>query len=109
MRGHGNSRRISLRQDGPLICAHNKAVVPTNSPAGGTRINLRMAACALVVQGAASSSASTGPQVIRHLYGLTPAEYRAAALIAQGKSVPQAAAELGVSRNNLKTQLKSIF
>lgn len=98
-----------VRRNGEVLYVRALPLPQGKGAAGGTRINLRLAACALVVQGTASSSASAGPQIIRHLYGLTPAEYRVAALIAQGKSVPQAAAELGVSRNTLKTQLKSIF
>lgn len=46
---------------------------------------------------------------LRALYGLTPAEYRLAMLLADGYE-PAAIAELvGVSRNTLKTQLASIY
>lgn len=47
--------------------------------------------------------------MLRALYGLTPAEYRLAMLLADGHQ-PAAIAELvGVSRNTLKTQLASIY
>jgi DNA-binding CsgD family transcriptional regulator len=42
-------------------------------------------------------------------HGLTPAEARVAARVAQGNSVRQIAAILGVSRNTVKTQLKAAF
>jgi DNA-binding CsgD family transcriptional regulator/PAS domain-containing protein len=71
--------------------------------------NGQLAACALIINSSRSSAPSVSPQILRHLYGLTPAESRVATLIAKGKSVPQAADELGVSRNTLKTQLKSVF
>lgn len=48
-------------------------------------------------------------QVLQSLYGLTPAEAKLAALLAQGKNVMAAAAELGVTYNTARTHLKRIF
>jgi DNA-binding CsgD family transcriptional regulator len=49
------------------------------------------------------------PATLHALYGLTPAEYRLAMLLADGKE-PNAIAEMiGVSRNTLKTQLAGIY
>jgi len=47
--------------------------------------------------------------VLSRLHGLTPAEAKVAALIARGRSGRQAADELEVSYNTLKTHLKRIF
>ena len=46
---------------------------------------------------------------LRTLYGFTPAEARLARLLAQGRRPEQAAAELGVSLNTVRTHLKRIF
>lgn len=43
------------------------------------------------------------------LYGLTAAEARVAALVAQGHSIGEAAERLRVTRNTVKTQLQSVF
>jgi DNA-binding CsgD family transcriptional regulator len=47
--------------------------------------------------------------VLSRLHGLTPSEAKVAALIARGRSGRQAADELGLSYNTLKTHLKRIF
>jgi DNA-binding CsgD family transcriptional regulator len=47
--------------------------------------------------------------VLSRLHGLTPAEAKVAALIARGSSARQAADDLGLSYNTLKTHLKRIF
>ena len=46
---------------------------------------------------------------LRQLYKLTPAEARLAALLAQGLRLEDAATELGVSLNTVRTHLKRIF
>lgn len=46
---------------------------------------------------------------LRQLYKLTPAEARLAALLAQGFRLEDAATELGVSLNTVRTHLKRIF
>lgn len=46
---------------------------------------------------------------LRRLYELTPAEARLAALLAQGSRLEEAAADLGVSLNTVRTHLKRIF
>jgi DNA-binding CsgD family transcriptional regulator/PAS domain-containing protein len=47
--------------------------------------------------------------VLARLHGFTPAEARVGALIARGRSGKQAAEELGLSYNTLKTHLKRLF
>ena len=48
-------------------------------------------------------------EVLQSLYGLTPAEAKLAALLAQGKSLTEAATELHVTQNTARTHLKHIF
>jgi len=48
-------------------------------------------------------------KVLQRLYDLTPAEARLTAVLVQGKSLVEAAAELNVSQNTAKTHLKHIF
>jgi DNA-binding CsgD family transcriptional regulator len=47
--------------------------------------------------------------VFIRLYGLTPAEAKVAAVIVRGRSGPQAAEELNLSYNTIKSHLKRIF
>lgn len=49
------------------------------------------------------------PGKLRQLYKLTPAEARLAALLAQGLRLEDAATDLGVSLNTVRTHLKRIF
>ncbi len=48
-------------------------------------------------------------EILKALYGLTPAETRVACLLLDGKSTDEISEILGTSRNTLKTQLQSIF
>jgi len=50
-----------------------------------------------------------GADVLRTLFGLTPAECRVALLLAEGHAPPAIADLLGISTNTLKTQLASIY
>lgn len=50
-----------------------------------------------------------GHELLKALYGLTPAESRIALLLLDGKSNEEISALLRVSRNTLKTQIRSIF
>lgn len=52
---------------------------------------------------------SAPENMISAAYGLSPAEGRLARILAEGKTLTQAAAEVGVSGNTAKTQLASIF
>lgn len=49
---------------------------------------------------------STPAELLMGLFGLTPAEARLAALLAEGRSVAEAAADLRVSLNTVRTHLK---
>jgi DNA-binding CsgD family transcriptional regulator/PAS domain-containing protein len=52
---------------------------------------------------------STPDDLLRILFGLTPAESRLAATLFNGYSLEEAGEALGVTRNTLASQLKSIF
>ena len=49
------------------------------------------------------------PAALERLFHLTPAEARLASLLANGVSVEDAAAQLGVTRNTVRTQLQAVF
>jgi DNA-binding CsgD family transcriptional regulator len=48
-------------------------------------------------------------EALRQLYGLTPAEARLASLLAEGVGLPEAAAQLGITRETAKSTLHAIF
>jgi len=48
-------------------------------------------------------------EALRELYGLTPAEARLASLLAEGVGLPEAAGQLGISRETAKSTLHTIF
>jgi DNA-binding CsgD family transcriptional regulator len=52
---------------------------------------------------------SAPARLYQALYGLTRAEARLAALIAEGRSLTEAAAMNGVTRETVRSQLKSVF
>jgi DNA-binding CsgD family transcriptional regulator len=49
------------------------------------------------------------PALLARVFGLTPAEARLAATIAQGKAPEQVAEELGIARTTVRNQLRAIF
>jgi len=51
----------------------------------------------------------TSHDAVRRLFGFTPAEAGLAMILADGKTLDEAAAELGVSMNTVRTHLKSMF
>lgn len=48
-------------------------------------------------------------QVIKQLFGFTPAEATLALLMANGLTLDEAAVEMGVSRNTVRTHLRAVF
>lgn len=52
---------------------------------------------------------STDPQALRDLLGLTVAEARLTAVLAQGHSLVEAARRLGIAHNTAKVQLRAVF
>lgn len=51
----------------------------------------------------------TTPELVQHLYGLTVAESRLASLLVAGRTVTEAADELGIRPHTARTQLKAVF
>jgi DNA-binding CsgD family transcriptional regulator len=56
-----------------------------------------------------STSAPPPMQLIAELYGLTPAECRLAEALLAGETLTEYGERVGLSRNTLKTELKSVF
>ena len=63
----------------------------------------------LVVSFNDSESEAERLSIAERLYGLSPGQARLAALIVDGKDLPQAAVELGISINTARTQLQRMF
>lgn len=72
-------------------------------------ISRRIAACALVVQTVAARIPTVGVQLLRHVYGLTPAEVKVATAIAEGETIQRYAERRRLSRNTVASQLKRVF
>jgi DNA-binding CsgD family transcriptional regulator len=65
--------------------------------------------CALVIHGDRTPIPRVGPQLLRHVYGLTHAEVQIALAIADGETPKAYAERRGISKNTVATQLKSTF
>jgi DNA-binding CsgD family transcriptional regulator len=64
---------------------------------------------AIVFIGDPEQEARSPAALLRRLYGLTRAEASLAAILLQGKDLTEAAAELGVTMNTVRTQLRGVF
>jgi DNA-binding CsgD family transcriptional regulator len=64
---------------------------------------------AIVFIGNPEQEARSPADLLRRLYGLTRAEARLAAILLQGKDLAEAAGELGVTMNTVRTQLRCVF
>lgn len=64
--------------------------------------------CALILL-RCLTPAAMNPDYLRALFGLTPREAQLAALLAAGRSIDQAAAGLGISRETARFHLRNIF
>ena len=56
-----------------------------------------------------AAASAVPPRLLARLFGLTPAESRAALQLLQGGGVDAMSARLGVAANTLKSQLKSVY
>lgn len=102
---HAPGRPLAIARDGDLspltVMIHpGPDVQPVNAP-------LRRSA--IVVMRDPDRRASVSADVVRQLFGLTPAEAHLAALLAQGLDLDEAAAELGIRRNTARSQLQAVF
>lgn len=66
-------------------------------------------ACAVVFLYDLQRAAAVRPEQLCTLFGMTPAEARAALALVQGGSLDEMAARLGVKPNTLKTQLQAAY
>lgn len=64
---------------------------------------------ALVVFGYSEAAARPSASFLSELYGLTPQEAKVASLLAQGQSTAGIAARLRVTRETIKSHLRSLF
>jgi DNA-binding CsgD family transcriptional regulator len=72
-------------------------------------IGQRLAACVLIAHGRASPVQTVAPQLLRHVYQLTPAEVQIALAIADGETLKTYAQRRDISVNTASTQLKRVF
>jgi DNA-binding CsgD family transcriptional regulator len=95
----GGMMKIRRPSSVPLIVS----IVPVQHPA----VSLRRAIAVFISDPARQAPATS--KALQEIYGLTPAEQKLALLIAEGVGAPQAAEQLCLSRDTVKTQLASIF
>jgi DNA-binding CsgD family transcriptional regulator len=97
------------RRSGEMLFVHALPLPQSNRGGPSTMIRQRLAACALVVHGVASRIPTVGLQLLRHVYGLTPAEVKVARAIAEGETINSYAERNRLSRNTVASQLKRAF
>ncbi len=83
-------------------------VVVTARPLDVSTIHTGAGALALFIA-RPGPEASADPQALRDLLGLTKAEARLAAVLAEGQGLVEAARRLGIAHNTAKAQLRSVF
>jgi DNA-binding CsgD family transcriptional regulator len=97
-------RGLALRVPGPDGKALEVTVVPTATPWAS-----RHEGGALVLLSHAASGHPAPAEVLRDLYGLTPAEARVAQALLAGQGVPEAAAALGCRPSTVRAHLKNLY
>ena len=79
------------------------------TPVRGLPVDGTLSPLAVVFVNDPSKRARPRAEVLRQLYGLTPAECRVALLLADGRSSGEISQLVGVSTNTMKTHLSSIY
>ena len=97
------------RRNGELLSVQALPIRQGHRTIPGTMIGRRVPTCALVVHGVTSRIPTLGLQLLRHFYGLTPAEVRVAHAIAEDETLKRYAERRGISRNTAASQLKRAF
>jgi DNA-binding CsgD family transcriptional regulator len=97
------------RRNGETLSVQGLPLPKPNDPLSVTGTGQRLAACALVVHGGASGVPLVGAQILRHIYGLTPAEVQVVLAIGDGETIKRYAERRGISRNTAVSQLKRAF
>jgi DNA-binding CsgD family transcriptional regulator len=100
----GGDMRIALRGGDFLHCS--VMPIPLEFTA---RWNISLASGCVALFLSRPSGVKLSPQRLAGLYGLTPAEGRLAAKLAELRSTEQAADDLSISLHTVRSQLKSIF
>ncbi len=77
------------RRSGELLSVQAIPLPRRDRSLSAIMVGPQPAACALVIQGSASVLPSIGPQLLRHVYGLTAAEVQIASAIAEGQTARQ--------------------
>jgi DNA-binding CsgD family transcriptional regulator len=106
--GHPTVAQVS-RRNGDRLSVQALPLPQGHRDGLGTKIGQRVVACALVVHGVASRIPTLGVQLLRHVYGLTPAEVQVALAIAEGETIKRYAERRRVSPNTVSSQLKRAF
>lgn len=98
---HGPARfRIARPEHGDLIVTARPIDLPAiHSGAGAMALFLTRPGSERLLE----------PEAIRELLGVTLAEARLCAALGQGRTLDEAARDLGIARNTAKVQLRSIF
>jgi DNA-binding CsgD family transcriptional regulator len=97
------------RRNGELLSVQAVPLPRCDRSSSALMVGPQPAACALVVHGGTSVVPSIGPQLLRHVYGLTPAEVQIARAIAEGRTLKEYAERRRISRNTAASQLKRVF
>jgi DNA-binding CsgD family transcriptional regulator len=96
---------------GPIVIRREQKapVIVRMQPIHGGARSPFLGARALLTLVPLEPAAGPSPALLTRAFGLTPAEARLAATIAQGKAPEQAAEELGIARTTVRNQLRAIF
>lgn len=97
------------RRNGEVLSVQALPLPKNKRAKNDGKIARGLAACALVIHGVTSRIPTVGPQLLRHVYGLTPAEVQVAIAIAEGETLNQYAERRGITRNTATSQLKCAF
>lgn len=110
---HGARERLATvarlsRRNGETVLVQ-ALPLPQRDRAVTVTVNQQVATCALVVHESASRQLTIGPELLRHLYGLTPSEAEVAVAVSRGLSGTEVCSELNIRYNTLKTHLKRVY
>ena len=97
------------RRNGEMLAVQAVPLPKRHRPAPVTSVSHKVAACALVIHGSTFATPAIGTQLLKEVYGLTPAEVRVALAIADGETINRYADRRGISRNTAVSQLKRAF
>ena len=97
------------RRNGEMLSLQALALPQGQHSDLGCRFSRSLAACALVIHDGQARIPMVGAELLRHVYGLTPAEVQVAIAMAEGETLKRYAERRHISRNTASSQLKSAF